>query len=56
MASSKKTQQNEWRNDMEPIRKNCAPWKELNRDSNIKWEPGLADKYTGILGDPLAVL
>ena len=39
---------------MEPIHEVRAPWKELRRDSDIKWEPGPADKYTGPSGGPLA--
>ena len=39
---------------MEPIREVHAPWKEPKRDSNIKWETGPADQYTGPSGGPLA--
>ena len=39
---------------MDPIRKVCAPWKYIKRDSNIKLEPGTEDQYTGPSGGTLA--
>ena len=39
---------------MDPIRKVCAPWKYIKRDSNIKLEPGPEDQYTGPSGGTLA--
>ena len=45
-----KTQQNEWRRKMEPVREVHSPWIELTRDNNIEWEPDLRDSYTGPMG------
>ena len=39
---------------MGPIHKGRAPWKELKRDINIKWEPGTAGQYTEPSVFPLA--
>ena len=35
---------------MDTIRKVHAPWKELKRDSSIKWETGSENQYTGPQG------
>ena len=49
-----KTQQNEWRKEMEPAREVHNPWQELTAENNIKWSPSSADSYYGAEGGPIA--
>jgi len=48
------TQQNAWKEDMEPIRPLHEPWIELSQDDDITWTPGGEDSYTGSSGGGLA--
>ena len=49
-----RTLQNEWKKNMEPTRPVHAPWVELTKEHDIKWEPSWQDKYTGPQGGPPA--
>ncbi len=42
-----KTQQNEWRKEIEPSRPVHAPWVELTRDSMLRWKPPPLHRYDG---------
>ena len=47
-----KTQQNEWRKEMEPTRPVHDPWQEQTIDCSVEWSPDYADRYTGPEGGP----
>ena len=49
-----KTQQNEWKKELEPNRPVHKPWKEITKDDNVEWVPPERDSYTGALGGPPA--
>jgi hypothetical protein len=51
-----RTLKNEWKRELEPIPPVHAPWVELTKEHNIKWEPIWEDKNTGPWGGPHAGL
>jgi hypothetical protein len=47
-----KSQQNEWRKEIEPCSPVHVPWVELTRDSMLQWEPPALHRYDGLNADP----
>ena len=47
-----KTQQNQMKRDMEPIRPVHPPWQELSAEDDVVWHPTGDDLYTGSQGGP----